>query len=296
MRRTISSALALVTVAGLTLPVLGQSATVTPDSPQQPGTAYTAEFKETTVRMLANGTTITLELTKVMATDSQGRSMLSTTYVSGYEGGKHSTKVYVTDPVTRTSTEWPSPGNQATVTKMPANHAGLSVASDCVMSYTTPAGSTPEASTGSGASEPPKGVVGKLGGILMKSSPDRIKEFPARQSKNKTVVEDLGTTTIQGIEAHGTRYTWTTPAGAEGNDAPLVHSQEFWTATGLGFERLTLRHIDNDPESGKSESELVKISLGEPDPALFQPPEGYEIVNYERHVAPCPNALKPPTQ
>jgi hypothetical protein len=88
--------------------------------------------------------------------------------------------------------------------------------------------------------------------------------------------------TILGIEAHGTRYTTTTPAGEIGNDQPLVRTQEDWFAKGSG---INVRNVTDDPQQGKHSMELVKLDQGEPDPALFQPPDGYEIVTEE--MVPC---------
>lgn len=42
--------------------------------------------------------------------------------------------------------------------------------------------------------------------------------------------EDLGTESIQGVDARGRRRTTIIPAGAMGNDAPLVSTSEMWTA------------------------------------------------------------------
>jgi hypothetical protein len=33
--------------------------------------------------------------------------------------------------------------------------------------------------------------------------------------------------------------------------------------------------------------ELVSLTQGEPDPAIFQPPDGYEIKTTELHKVPC---------
>ncbi len=93
--------------------------------------------------------------------------------------------------------------------------------------------------------------------------------------------EDLGTQTILDIEARGRRQTTTIPAGAEGNDAPLVTTSERWTALTPGLNGLVVREITNDPRSGKSTRELTSLTQSDPDPSTFHPPEGYEIVTKE---------------
>src|SRR5271163_1474335 len=94
--------------------------------------------------------------------------------------------------------------------------------------------------------------------------------------KSKFASENLGTESIQGVEARGHRYITTIPAGAAGNDAPLVSTSEAWTAVAVGLNGLLVREIRDDPRSGKTTRELTSLSQGDPDPATFQPPEGYE--------------------
>jgi hypothetical protein len=96
--------------------------------------------------------------------------------------------------------------------------------------------------------------------------------------KSKFTSETLGTEEIQGIEARGHRYTTTVPAGADGNDAPLVSTTERWSALTVGLSGLIVREIRNDPQRGKTTQELTTLTQGDPDPTTFQPPEGYEIV------------------
>ncbi|MGA3372689.1 MAG: hypothetical protein ABSC48_13115 [Terracidiphilus sp.] len=297
MRAMICSVLALAPVLGLALPVLGQGATAAPESgAKQPIVPYTAEFKETSVNMLANGTTITLELTEVDAIDSQGRSMFSTTNVSGYKGGDHTTRVTVSDPVAGTRTNWTSPGTTATVTILHSNQSDQQLQWDCVHSYAIPAGSSPEAASGSGTAEPARGVVGGLGATLVRGAPsDHFPDLRALQSKTKTVVEELGTTTIQGMEARGKRVTMTTEAGAVGNDQPIVKTTETWYSTASDpIPMLLLRRVSDDSQSGKSTYELVSMTLGEPDLSRFQPPEDYKIDTVEMHAVPCANAREMP--
>jgi hypothetical protein len=95
----------------------------------------------------------------------------------------------------------------------------------------------------------------------------------------KPVVEELGTATIQGIEAKGTRITQNIPAGADGNDAPLVSTNEYWKASAANLHHLMVREINDDPRHGKRTKELTNFVQADPDPSVFEPPQGYEIVN-----------------
>jgi hypothetical protein len=88
--------------------------------------------------------------------------------------------------------------------------------------------------------------------------------------------ESLGTQNIEGALAEGTRTTTVWPIGAVGNDRPITAISETWTSRDLGMPVLTKR---SDPRSGETSTKLTNISLSEPDPSLFQPPPGYEIVD-----------------
>ncbi len=86
--------------------------------------------------------------------------------------------------------------------------------------------------------------------------------------------EDLGTKNILGVMAQGWRTTRTIPAGEEGNEQRLVVMTETWHSKEAG---LTLAQIDDDPRTGRRTYEVEELSLGEPDPALFQPPADYKV-------------------
>ena len=283
MRASLQGALVLVVAGGLALPVWGQGSWVQSSSssgsrarPAQ--TPFTAEYKITRVKTLANGTTITRESTEVRAVDSEGRVMEARTETPASEDRKPVSIVSVSDPVAGTRTHWNTPGTKATVIPMPPHVPGPAC-------FTTATTSTPMAPGGAGTAEP-SSISGGL--VTFSSSTPFSGGLGGRRAK--PVIEDLGTTSIQGIEARGRRITRTTPAGAMGNDAPLVHTQETWTATGIGPSAPLVRSVIDDPESGRQTTELVNLTLSEPDLATFQPPEGYEVVVQEMHQVPCQNA------
>lgn len=88
------------------------------------------------------------------------------------------------------------------------------------------------------------------------------------------VVEDLGTRTIAGVEAFGTRTTNTVPAGERGNKLPLVSTTEMWRSEALD---VTLLEIVDDPIEGKKRFEVTEVTQSDPDPAVFAPPANYRI-------------------
>jgi hypothetical protein len=84
----------------------------------------------------------------------------------------------------------------------------------------------------------------------------------------------LGTQTVNGVEAQGTRYIQTIPAGAIGNEKPIVMTTERWYSPELQMYVLTKT---TDPVRGDSVRQLTNIQMGAPDPALFQVPSDYSV-------------------
>lgn len=104
---------------------------------------------------------------------------------------------------------------------------------------------------------------------------------PDREKHIQTKAEDLGNRMIDGLEAHGLRITTTYPAGILNNTAdaglpanqrPIVEVEERWIS-----EDYRVILLDNKDSSlfGKSSYEVTSFKMGEPDPALFQPPPEY---------------------
>jgi hypothetical protein len=261
MRRNRNAALAMCVLAGFAFPVFGQggigSGNATPRAPHP----YTAKFQITSEQTLANGTTITHESTEIQVVDSQGRH-LSEIVTPATDLRPERTSFHVFDPVARTNTSWMVPGTKATVLKMAPPPEPGSTRATC---FSTSGASTAEALERQPGEMPPQMIQPR--GTAMTSSR-----------------ENLGTQTIQGVVATGSRSTMTTPAGVDGNDAPLVRTTETWNARSIG---LVVRTVTDDPRTGKRTKELVELNQGEPEPAAFQPPEGYEIVNQEMHEVSC---------
>ncbi len=86
--------------------------------------------------------------------------------------------------------------------------------------------------------------------------------------------ESLGTQTIEGVQAEGTRSINTIPAGAIGNDRPIEIIHERWYSPEL--QMVVLSGLV-DPRMGETTLRLVNLSRGEPDASLFQVPSDYTI-------------------
>ena len=271
MRRSSFSAIALLGFAALVTPALspiaaGQSTlSKRPVSRRTAPVPFTAEFKNTRVQTLANGTTITRETTQ----ESEGRSLFVNTSTQQFGDHGPVTSAHIDDPVAGTRIDWNSTQKKVTIVRLPPEDqrhgCWRTEASHMTINY------GPDRLRNAGAATEAAPKV---------SAPAAIQ--PPANSHPKPDLEDLGDAMILGVEAHGQRWTTTTPAGAIGNDQPLVSTSETWNAKGL---HLVIRQITDDPQQGKDDLELVTLLRGEPDPALFQPPEGYEVVTEE--MAPC---------
>ncbi len=88
--------------------------------------------------------------------------------------------------------------------------------------------------------------------------------------------ESLGTQVMEGVTVEGHRNTTTIPEGMQGNDRPLVTVSESWISPDLKRPVLTKT---TDPRNGETIIRLTDIVVGEPDPALFQPPPDYTVVD-----------------
>jgi hypothetical protein len=85
--------------------------------------------------------------------------------------------------------------------------------------------------------------------------------------------EQLGTKTISGLQAEGTRVTRTIAVGAIGNDKAIQVVTERWMSSDL---QLPLTTTHTDPMMGTMTTTLTNISRATPDSSLFQVPSDYK--------------------
>ena len=112
--------------------------------------------------------------------------------------------------------------------------------------------------------------------VAFSSSPTVISSISPGSKDVVTSSEPLGTQILDGIQAQGYRTILTHPVGSMGNDRPVVTTMENWISPEFN---ITILSKTTDPRSGESVRALVNIRLTEPDPSLFQVPEGYAIVD-----------------
>jgi hypothetical protein len=95
-------------------------------------------------------------------------------------------------------------------------------------------------------------------------------------SATAVVMESLGTRSIEGVNAEGTRTTSTIAAGAIGNLLPIEIVTERWFSPELQMAVLITR---TDPRAGDTVYRLTNIVRAEPHEALFTVPPDYELLD-----------------
>jgi hypothetical protein len=89
-------------------------------------------------------------------------------------------------------------------------------------------------------------------------------------------LEDLGTTSLNGLKAKGTRRTFTFVALSGSNETPVVVVEENWYSEDL---HINLLSRSDDPRSGIEMTALSGIRRAEPPGGLFEVPAGYKTVD-----------------
>ena len=171
------------------------------------GAPYSGTTLIETTQTLADGTTINRKIQATVFRDSQGRVRRETSLPAIgplAASGQSKTFVLIHDPVAGTAYELRP--DQKTVVQLPARAGGK-----------------------------------KNPNALQDKFEARMQEEIANGTLKK---EDLGTQTINGISAQGTRYTRTIPAGQIGNDKPITIVNERWYSTDL---QIVVKSTRNDP-------------------------------------------------
>ncbi len=249
---------------------------------------YTIEYATTSQRLLTDGTTKTLDYTVMAAFDSQGRWMNSRTAVSSPEDESPSTYVCVYDPIAGIRTTWSVPGKEATQMKIAEIESSHS---SCVKDK------TPDTEVSHS-----KPVVEDLGSATILgyvAEGFRIsRSLPISTSTN-------GKSYLRKVEI------WRAPVpginfnpGIELTDHYGAYDPWYWSKSEMleNFGQklpdifasegrhtgVLVRSVVEYPGQGKISEELQDIRQGNPDPAVFQPPEGYKIVLKKAPPTVCP--------
>ena len=211
------------------------------------GSPYSADVVNESVQMLSDGNRIVHRTTSRVYRDSEGRTRRET------DRGNGTAEIIISDPLvgkswtldieSRTAIERPRPlvlaGN--------VNRGGELEALNVLIN-------------GQLASFVARGGNGTGSAVLT----------PNEQS----VEEKLTAKTIEGVRVEGVRRTQTIPAGAIGNERPIVVTSDQWTSPEL--KALVLSE-SNDPRTGTSTYKLVNVKRSEPAASLFQVPGDFTI-------------------
>jgi hypothetical protein len=204
------------------------------------GAPYSALRTTTRVETLANGSTITHTNQVKEARDSSGRTYLASV-PSAAEGGEAHSFVRVFDPVGRESISWSSNAKQATVVHLP---------------------------------EP-----GQYAGARGFAAGENGGRPQFRGNSDAVTTESLGSKTINGVVADGTRVTRVIAAGKIGNSEAITITHDTWVAQDL---KLEVERVDTDPRYGTTTVEVTNLSRAEPSAALFQAPAGLALKEITR--------------
>jgi hypothetical protein len=99
----------------------------------------------------------------------------------------------------------------------------------------------------------------------------------------KVTHDDLGKQTISGVETTGTRDATIYNAGLFGNDRKVAVEKEFWYSPQLGINLISKR---SDPRFGVQTFTVTNLILAEPDPKLFELPEGFKVEDRRETAQP----------
>jgi hypothetical protein len=225
------------------------------------GVPYTATEVTETTQTLSDGNKIVNKTSGTVARDSQGRVRREMTVGRiGSAGTNNHKMLFISDPTAhhQEMTETGSSTDTSTV---------ITTDGDPQIITLNRAGST---------------MVNKK--VMVRTSKDADGAESNVSDKKQVKHEDLGTQTVAGVAAQGKRDTVTIPAGEIGNEKPIEVVSETWYSTDL---HATVMRKHSDPRTGETVFQLTDIKRAEPDPALFQMPDGVKVMqDHPKHAAP----------
>lgn len=256
------------------------------------GAPYSAEAVTESIQTLADGNRIVRNTKALVYRDSEGRTRREQSikaigpWASGDEPARF---ISIFDPVA--GVNYTLNPRTKTATKMTVG------GSDKGFTFTGPGGGFGEAgqtrvivrSDGDGPMPPlapmPPPPPGEANGAIIQREEVRIITHgaggPNKPQGDKTKgnlpeprKEDLGTRSIEGVNAQGTRVTMTFPAGFFGNERPIEVVSEKWYSPELQTVVLT-KH--SDPRQGETTFRLTNINRSNPDKGLFEVPADFKV-------------------
>jgi hypothetical protein len=229
---------------------------------------YSADVVNESTQTLADGNRIVRKSTGRVYRDSQGRTRREDEREPGRPG-----IVSVSDPVAGISFSldpeakiaWKTPFNTAgnIVARMPPPPPPPPMPAD-------PADLERKRTVDSAMAQQSGGRGGGRGGARATTAPLMKTELGHYDQKTEKLPQRM----IEGVMADGTRVTRTIPAGAIGNEAPIVTITEEWRSPELQILVLTRT---TDPRTGESTYKLLNIDRSEPNQSWFEVPADYTV-------------------
>jgi hypothetical protein len=126
--------------------------------------------------------------------------------------------------------------------------------------------------------QPIKALASPQGLVFPLAAPVMMSNVPGGSPGARPEIssELLGEQVLEGIPALGRRTTTTYAAGTMGNDRPISITVETWMSPDLN---VVISSKTSDPRQGDRIQTLFNISRAEPAAALFQMPQGYQVIN-----------------
>jgi hypothetical protein len=232
------------------------------------GAPYSATIVNESVQTLADGNRIVQHTTGTTARDSQGRTRqdMVPPPIGNMSAANAPHMVIIQDPVAQTAYSLNLTGKTAHkmgVPPPPFPPGGLAVGGNIKMLANGPMAAGPVA-------------VGALAAPGLMTGPGIVYRAAVGKDQGEAKTEDLGSQTMEGVMAQGTRTTRTIPAGEIGNDKPIEMVTEIWTSPDLKTIVYSKR---SDPRMGDQTFRLTNIVRAEPDASLFTVPPDFKLVD-----------------
>lgn len=234
------------------------------------GKAYSANTSTETVQTLADGNRIVRRTVSKFYRDSDGRTRREQTFgnVDPEHPTPHEVKVFVDDPVNGTAFVLDPGSKSADKVQRTRKFLDERNGEDDGTRIMFKSVNDSEA-----------GEQSAPGRMMVKfrdehsGNPNALAMVVPDQ-KRDVVKEDLGTRNIEGVDCSGTRQTITIPAGAVGNEKPILLVTETWFAPAID---AVVQSTTDDPRYGKTTYQLTNVQLSEPARSLFEPPTDFKL-------------------
>jgi hypothetical protein len=235
------------------------------------GKPYSADTSTETVQTLMDGNRIAHQTVSKFYRDSEGRTRREQTFgnVDPEHPTPHEVKVFIDDPVNGTAFVL-DPGSKS-ADKMQRSRKFLderNAEDDGARMMMIKADHDSETADESAP-----------GRMMVKFRDDHSGNpntlaMVVPDEKRDVLKESLGIRNIEGVECTGTRQTITIPAGAVGNEKPILIVTETWFAPAIN---AVVESTSDDPRYGKTTYQLKNLQLSEPPRSLFEPPTDFKV-------------------